>query len=102
MLVVFYFRQQFGYFLLSTGFLIVYIFTLIGWLMQKRNVVSIYENGVKYRKFQAVWKEVDSITANADGLWLTKGKREKTRIPPTVESYESIVRAAKYGVEKGF
>ena len=100
-LVVFYIRQQIGYFLLSTGFLAVYVFTLIGWLMQKRNVVSVHENGLKYKKFQAAWDEVKSINANAEGLLLTKDKQDKTLIPRTINGYDTIVRAAKQGVEKG-
>lgn len=100
MLVVFYIRQQIGYFLLSTGFLVVYVFTLIGWLMQKRNVVAVHVNGLKYKKFQAAWDEIESIKTNAEGLLVTKDKREKTLIPPSVHGYESIVRAVKTGVDK--
>jgi hypothetical protein len=101
MLVVLYIRQQLGYFLLSTGFLIVYVFTLIGWVMQKRNVVGVYENGLKYKKFQAAWDEIASVNANSDGLEIARNKREKIRIPPSVTGYERIVRAVKQGVEKG-
>ena len=38
--------QSFLYFMLATGFLIVQLFTIIGWWMQKRNAVSIYTNGI--------------------------------------------------------
>lgn len=100
MLVAFYIRQQFGYFLLSTGFLVVYVFTLIGWLMQKRNIVSVYENGLRYRKFLASWDEIASVTANPEGLAIVKNKREKAAIPPTINGYEQIVRAVKQGVER--
>jgi hypothetical protein len=100
MLVTFYIRQQFGYFLLSTGFLVVYVFTLIGWVMQKRNVVGVYENGLRYKKFQTAWDEIASVTANSDGLEIAKNEREKILIPPSVSGYEQIVRAVKRGVEK--
>jgi hypothetical protein len=100
MLVVFYVRQQMGYFLLSTGFLVVYVFTLIGWLMQKRNVVAVHENGLKHKRFQAGWDEIESIKVNAEGLLLTKDKREKTLIPPTINGYDAVLRAVKAGVEK--
>ena len=100
MLVAFYVRQQIGYFLLSSGFLIVYIFTLIGWLMQKRNLVRVHENGLKYRKFSAAWHEITSVTANAYGLEIASGARGKARIPPSVNGFEQIVRAVKHGVER--
>src|SRR5687767_10204713 len=63
-LVIFYIQQSFVYFILSTAFLIVYIFTLIGWVMQKRNVVSVHENGIVYRKFRARWDEIKSVAAD--------------------------------------
>lgn len=100
MLVTFYIRQHIGYFALSTAFLIVYVLTLIGWVMQKRNVVGVYENGLKYKKFNAAWDEIKSVTANGDGLQLTKNKREKIVIPSSVIGYDAIVRAVKQGVEK--
>ena len=64
MLAAFYVRQQFGYFVLSSGFLVVYVFTLIGWVMQKRNIVSVHEGGLKYRKFRTEWSEVQSVAAD--------------------------------------
>jgi hypothetical protein len=100
LLVAFYVRQHVGYFLLSTAFLIVYVFTLIGWLMQKRNVVSIYENGLKYKNFRAAWDEIRSLTANGEGLEIVKNKRERTLIPPSVIGYGRIVQAVKQGVKK--
>ena len=100
MLVVFYLRQQIGYFLLSTAFLVVYVFTLIGWLIQKRNVVDVHENGLKYKKFQASWDEISSIKANTEGLHIAKDKSERTLIPSSIHGYHEIVRAAKLGVEK--
>lgn len=99
MLAAFYIRQQFGYFLLASGFLVVYVFTLIGWVMQKRSLVRIYEGGLKYKKFRAAWDEIQSVTANAQGLRLTKSNREKTLIPASVTGFEHIVYAVKRGVE---
>ena len=98
-LALFYVRQQIGYFLLSTGFLVVYIFTLIGWVMQKRNVVTLYENGISYRKFRSAWDEVRSITANKNGLEIIVSQREKTIIPRSVIGYNQIVQTVRTGVE---
>ena len=50
MLIAFTLRQHFGYFLLATAFLIVKLFTLFGWLMQRRKEVKIYENGIAIGK----------------------------------------------------
>lgn len=99
MLIAFYVRQHIGYFFLSTAFLIVYVFTLVGWVMQKRNSVSIYANGIKYRKFRAAWDEIAGVKADQAGLQITKGKREKVLISPSMIRFESIVNAVKQGVE---
>lgn len=98
-LVAFYIRQQIGYFLLSSGFLAVYLFTLVGWLMQKRNIVTVYENGLTYRKFRTAWNEINSVTANKDGLVISKSKRDQTVIPRSVTGYQQIIKTVRIGVE---
>ena len=90
-LLVFYVRQQFIYFVLSTAFLVVYIFTMIGWVMQKRNVVSIYENGITYGKFAARWDEIKSVRADAgSGITLTKSDGEAIIIGKSVADIDGI------------
>ncbi len=98
-LVAFYIRQQFGFFLLSTGFLVVYIFTLVGWVIQKRNLVTLYENGLTYRKFRTVWSEVNSLTAKKNGLEIAKNSKQKTVIPASVTGYKQIIETVRNGVE---
>lgn len=99
MLLAFYIRQQIGYFILSTAFLVVYLFTLVGWLMQKRNTVGIYENGLRYGKFITSWSEIKSVTANKKGMHIEKTRGETAFIPSSVSAYESINRAVKLAVE---
>ena len=48
-LAFFYLQQDLMYFVLSSAFLVIYIFTMVSWVMQKRNVVSIHENGIARR-----------------------------------------------------
>ena len=96
MLLVFYWRQQIVYFVLSTAFLVVYIFTLIGWGMQKRNVVSIFENGVSYRKFSARWDEMRSVRAGRQaGISLTTDDGTSVTIPETVADFPQIAAAIR-------
>ena len=61
MLIAFSIRQNFGYFVLATAFLIVQLFTLSGWLMQRKNELKIFENGFTYRKKTCFWKEITAI-----------------------------------------
>ena len=91
MLLVFYFRQQFIYFVLSTAFLVVYIFTLIGWVMQKRNLVSIYENGIAHRKFASTWDEIKSVKSDAgSGITIVGKNGESTTIGRSVADVDAI------------
>ena len=66
-LIAFLLRQNFIYFLLATAFLIVQIFTLIGWWLQRRNAVHIYANGLTYKKLELPWDEIQSTFRNDDG-----------------------------------
>ena len=83
-LAYFYIQQQFMYSVLSTAFLVVYIFTMVSWVFQKRNIVSIYENGIARRKFITTWDEIKSVTAEADsGITIVKSDGESLTIPKT-------------------
>ena len=96
MLVVFYVRQQVIYFILSTAFLIVYLFTMIGWVMQKRNTVSIYDNGVGHRSFVAAWDEIQSVKADANsGITIVKTNGESVTIPKTIADVDHIALTIK-------
>ncbi|HUR98546.1 MAG TPA: hypothetical protein VMZ26_10825 [Pyrinomonadaceae bacterium] len=91
MLMMFYLRQQMVYFVLSTAFLVVYIFTMIGWVMQRRNVVSIHENGISYRKFAATWDEIKSARSDVKtGITLVKTNGESAAIGKTIADFERI------------
>src|SRR5215204_2352171 len=94
MLLVFYIQQQLMYFVLSTAFLIVYIFTMIGWVMQKRNVLSIYDDGIRYRNFEATWGDITSVKSDtSSGITLTKSGGESVTIGKSVAGFETVALA---------
>lgn len=104
MLVAFYIRRHIGYFALSTAFLIVYVLTLIGWVLQKRNVVSIYENGIRYKKFSGSWAEIESAAVVEEDparrhIELRKNRREKVIIPSSIQGFERIVSVVRERVK---
>lgn len=100
MLVAFYVRGQFGYFVLSTAFLAIYIFTLIGWVIRRRKIVSIFENGIQHGSFEAAWDELVSMRSDKDGLTIVKNGNVRTHIARSVAGFESILKAVKHGVER--
>jgi hypothetical protein len=96
MLAAFYVRQHIGYFALSTAFLIVYVLTLISWVIQKRSLVGIYENGLRYKKFSGSWDEIESEiiveeSAGRKHIKLRKSKRENVIIPSSIQGFDRIL-----------
>ena len=90
MLIAFYLRQHFGYFLLSTAFLIVFVFTLIGWWLQKRNAVEIFANGLRYNKRELRWQEIKAIESPDRELVLIQPDGEKLVISGTIYALDEI------------
>lgn len=90
MMLAFYARGQIGYFLLSTAFLIVFAFTMIGWWMQRRNVVEVFDRGLVHKKQIARWEDVTSIESNDGSILIGLTDRNKVMIPGTVDATGSL------------
>jgi len=83
--------QNFLYFVLATGFLIVQAFTMIGWWMQKRNSVSIYANGLVYRKRSVLWDEITAAEMKNDSsLGLELSSDEVVSLPPSIQGLDRL------------
>lgn len=90
-LIAFLLRQNFIYFLLATAFLIVQIFTLIGWWLQRRNAVYIYANGLKYKKLELPWQEIDHTRRNDDGSLTIRIKDESVvKFPNSIHALDRV------------
>ncbi len=101
-LLMFYMQQRLMYFILSSAFLVVYIFTMIGWVLQKRNVVSIHEHGIVYRKFASRWDEIRSVKADADaGITITKSSGESVNIPKSVSDIGRVALLIRNNLSGG-
>lgn len=61
MLFGFYIREQIGYFILSSAFLVVYLLTMFGWFVLRRQRLRIYEHGISYRRTRVAWKNVSGV-----------------------------------------
>lgn len=90
-LLAFYVRQNIGYFLLSTAFLLVYILTMFGWIMLRKNVLKIYENGFSYKKFSARWREIETVSARGKSFEIIKTGGEKIVLSEAIEGIEQIL-----------
>lgn len=87
MMLAFYIRQNIGYFLLSTAFLLVYIVTMFSWIRQRRTVVEIYENGLKFRDRSLIWSDISG--AEKTGV-LSLAKGEKLQLPTALDRSEEL------------
>ena len=118
MTIAFTIRKNVGYLLLATAFLIVQLFTLFGWIVQKRTLFKLYENGFTYRKQVCQWNEIDAVSIksesriNADaksGYEIVKSNGEKIVLSEAIEGIENIVeriraeliKSGKWKVENG-
>ena len=99
-LIAFYIRQDFPFFLLATAFLIVYVFTMIGWWMQKRNALYIYDRGITYRKFSAEWVSIVGFESNQDGLTVTTAKGETATISRSIAGIDQVESYVRFRIER--
>ncbi len=100
-MVIFYLQQGFVYFLLSTAFLVIYLVTMTSWVLQRRNVVKIYENGIEYRNYSCLWDEIESISAGEGNTVevRTKGGGKFT-LPNTISGLDQIVKTMRVSVAR--
>lgn len=91
MMFAFYIRQNVGYFLLATAFLVVYLVTMLSWVVQRRHVVRVFENGIRYRKFESQWHEIKSVTRGAE-IRISTREGDQVIIPNSIEGSVDLVR----------
>lgn len=94
MMLTFYLRQKLGYFLLASGFLVIYLLTMFGWLMLRRGALRIYENGLVYRQFAARWSEIEAVAIERRGRRVSceirKASGEKIVLADALENVERL------------
>ena len=95
MLVGFYIRQNIGYFLLSTAFLIVYILTMLGWIVLRKNSLKVYENGISYKKFTARFDEIAEVVQSGKSYEVRTKSGEKVVLSDAIERIEQIITQIK-------
>jgi hypothetical protein len=88
MMFAYYVRQNIGYFLLSSAFLLIYLVTLVSFVMHRRNVVTVHENGFSYKGRDAVWGDIASI--DRDGK-VTFGDHRSITLPKMVVDSDLLI-----------
>lgn len=88
MMVAFYLRQNIGYFLLATAFLLVYLFTMFSWVLQRKSELRIFESGFSYKKNAVRWDEIKEV--GPDGVIDTADGRKLT-IPRSIQDFDVLL-----------
>lgn len=91
MLIVFSLRQNIGYFLLSTAFLIIQLFTMFSFIQARKKVVKIYENGLSFGKKECLYNEIEKIENNQSSCQIIKKDGEKITLTQALYDLNSIV-----------
>ena len=91
MMILFYVRENVLYFLLASAFLVIYIITLLSWIVQRRNVVKVYENGLNYKKRTARWSEIDSVNDGPDVGEVIVRDGKPILLPKTLSSFDALL-----------
>lgn len=60
-LVAFYSSGRAVFFLLSSGFLVIYVLTMIGWFALRKIELRIFEGGFVYKKSTVSWNQIESV-----------------------------------------
>ncbi|HEX8369313.1 MAG TPA: DUF6585 family protein [Pyrinomonadaceae bacterium] len=98
MFIAFSIRQNIGYFLLATAFLLVQLLTLFGWLRARRTEFKIYENGFSYKKQTCRWDEIEAMAVKTESR-LVGGAKINCEIRKT-NGEKIVLNEALHGIDK--
>ncbi|MBX7173462.1 MAG: hypothetical protein K1X72_21010 [Pyrinomonadaceae bacterium] len=91
MLIVFSIRQNVGYFLLATAFLLIKLFTLFSFMQARKKVVKLYENGFTFAKKTCLYNEIKEIQNNQSSCEIIKNDGEKIVLTEIIYDLKGLV-----------
>jgi len=101
MLVAFAIRQHFMYLLLAAAFFVVNIFTLIGFMMQRRNVVRVYEHGISHGKSRVDWPSVSSVErADSGESKINRRPGAKLSLPKSINQIDVLAKTIQQNTSR--
>jgi hypothetical protein len=95
MMVAFYIRQSLGYFLLATGFLVIYLITMFSWFTQRRSAVKVYQKGIEFRSHKLAWNEIAAVEQGANVV-VTPRSGKPITLPATIAESDALVRHIRF------
>ena len=99
MMVMFYIRENVLYFLLASAFLVVYVITLLSWIVQRRSVVKVFQNGISFKKQAALWDEISGVD---DTGTVTLRNQKTILLPRSLNDLDGVVGLIRHKIRKEF
>ena len=85
---LFYIRSSLLYFLLASAFLVIYVITMLSWVVQRKNVVQVFEGGFSYKSKQASWDEISEV--RDEGIIVLKDEKQII-ISPAIDKLPALL-----------
>jgi hypothetical protein len=92
MMFAFYLRQNIGYFLLGTAFLLVYLVMMYSVFTQRKSAVELHEEGLRFKRSDIRYEDVESVSE--DGILRTSDGRTMT-LPKSVDGFGSLLETLR-------
>jgi hypothetical protein len=97
MMVGFYLRQNIGYFLLATAFLVVYFVTMFSWFVQRKSVIRVFERGIQYKANYLEWKDIESVH-EGNNMVINVRDGNPIELPSVIAEPEALVRNIRFHI----
>ena len=108
-LIGFYIGRSIGNFLLSAVSLIIFVLTLFRWLMRRRDVLALYENGFVFKNHVCLWDEVEILQGKMESRLIggaklnfevTKMNGERIVLTEAIADADRIIERISEEIEK--
>ncbi len=92
MMFTYYIRQSVVYFMLASAFLVIYLITLFSWVMMRRSVVTLYDNGISFKGRRVAWDDITAID-HSGSIRLSSGKT--LNLPGSVDRLQQLISVVR-------
>jgi hypothetical protein len=93
---VYYVRQNFLYFILASAFLVIYLISLVSFFALRKNHLSIYQNGLTYKKTTLLWRDVSQV----NGRLIEMRGKDPFTIPGSMHDAEGMTARINEAVRR--
>ncbi|MGE3465764.1 MAG: hypothetical protein AB7J13_02430 [Pyrinomonadaceae bacterium] len=97
MMLMYYLRANLVFFVLASGFLVVYLFMMFSLIMLRRSSAEIHEHGFRCKKQSILWADIDGV-ADDGTVKLRSGKIIK--LPQSLVNFDRVIENLRAGLDR--